>query len=722
MGKALRLSHNNLGAGRVFNKLCDIDFIKHEHDPDIIGISESLLDDFCVQQLKARDFKVEIKSDNERISVLVKKTISYKRRKDLETPGWPVIWIQVGTGKNKLLIANLYREWQLRGGRKSQPNPTNKVSDQLARFQAFVEDWKRVIETEDCEIHVLGDMNLDTLHWRQRGCKPKEWQPLVDLLFKEIISRNFVQTVEVPTRSQGGVDSILDHHYTNNTAFVKSTIVEAITNSDHCYVQVNRTGRKQYTEDPHVMRRNWSKIDWDKACDSLRDLDMSRMYHTRDVNEVVENVTQAIQWVLDQQAPMKMQPNRKNYCPYFDDELKKLTDEKKQSYKRYRKDKSEENWMKYKELRNKVSYQLRKKKAGYVKETLKGEKSSEKLWNFSKNLLGWNSKCGVNEIEVDGVLTKDKEKIASSFNTFFTQKVKNIDSKIPQSDVDPLDNTRAYLKKFEQHGHKIPEFNLRRIHCKDIKKIIGGLNNTKSTSYDNISMFAVKKLRHVITPWLKRILILSFETGVWPEMWKLAKIAPVHKGGEEHSMKNYRPVALLPVLSKVVERAMVDQLTAHLEKELPISADGWTRTSLLSHRQHGYRKQMSTQTNILQLLEDTLKDAEEGVDTGLLMTDCSAAFDTVPHGILLKKLRLYGVSEQALKWFKSYLQGRCQYVEVGSKMSHIERVLLGCFQGSIGAPLLYILYMNDIVMLQDSYTKISLDKMPRYKCSMLSCL
>ena len=108
---------------------------------------------------------------------------------------------------------------------------------------------------------------------------------------------------------------------------------------------------------------------------------------------------------------------------------------------------------------------------------------------------------------------------------------------------------------------------------------------------------------------------------------------------------------------------------------------------------------MSTQTNILQLLEDTLKDAEEGTDNGLPMTDCSAAFDTVPHDILLEKLRLYGVSPSALNWFKSYLEGRSQFVEVGSKMSHIEKVLLGCFQGSIGAPLLYILYMNDIVAL-----------------------
>ena len=491
-----------------------------------------------------RDFKVETKQDNERICVLVKKSISYKRRRDIETPNWPIIWIQVGTGRNKILIGNVYREWQLRGSRKSLPHSTNKVSHQLARFESFVDDWKKILETEDAEVHVLGDMNLDLLHWRQRGGKPKEWQPLVDLLFKEIISRNMVQTVEEVTRSQAGSNSILDHHYTNRTAFIKSTTVEAIANSDHCYIQVNRTGRKHYTEEPQVKRRNWSKISWGFMEDRLLSIDMGRIYHTRDVNEVTERVTAAIQAVLDLQAPVKMQPNRKNYCPYFDDEISKMTTEKKRLYKHYQKNKTDKNWLKYKTARNKVSKLLKKKRAAFIKSKINGETNSEKLWSFSKHLLGWDSKAGVNEIEIDGVLTKNKQEIATGFNDFFIKKVQDIDAKIPSTDKDPLDYTREYLLKFKQ----IPTFNLKRVTCKDIKKVIGGLNNTKSTGPDDLSMFAIKKLRHIITPWIKRICILSFETERWPDIWKLAKIVPIHKGGEEHIMKQFRPVALLNAL------------------------------------------------------------------------------------------------------------------------------------------------------------------------------
>ena len=172
--------------------------------------------------------------------------------------------------------------------------------------------------------------------------------------------------------------------------------------------------------------------------------------------------------------------------------------------------------------------------------------------------------------------------------------------------------------------------------------------------------------------WLKRILILSFETGVYPKLWKRAKIVPIHKGGEEHVMRQYRPVALLPVLSKVIEKAMVLQLSKHMELLREVKGPNprrqyWSR--LLSFRQHGYRSRLSCQSNIIQLMEDILVDAEQGSDSALLMMDLSGAFDTINRGLLLKKLALYGVGEQALRWFSNYMEDRWQYVEINGEKS-----------------------------------------------------
>ena len=108
---------------------------------------------------------------------------------------------------------------------------------------------------------------------------------------------------------------------------------------------------------------------------------------------------------------------------------------------------------------------------------------------------------------------------------------------------------------------------------------------------------------------------------------------------------------------------------------------------------------MSCGTNILQLIEDILMDAEKGSDSALLMMDLSAAFDTIDRILLLHKLKLYGVSEQALACFRSYMEDRWQFVELNGQKSKKEQVKIGCFQGSIGAMLLFIIYINDLVVL-----------------------
>ena len=207
-------------------------------------------------------------------------------------------------------------------------------------------------------------------------------------------------------------------------------------------------------------------------------------------------------------------------------------------------------------------------------------------------------------------------------------------------------------------------------------------------------------------PLLKRIIILSFETQKFPSLWKMARIVPIYKGkGGQTKLTSYRPVALLPSLSKVLESVMVEQLYSHFEKNIPVAA---RRTlTLLSQRQHGYRSHMSCATNILQLIDDILKDAEEGHESALLMCDLSSAFDTVDHTLLIEKLKLYGLSENAIKLLQCYLSGRSQYCDINGSKSPTRSIDVGVFQGSVAGPLLFIIFFNDIMELEDEDTKIS---------------
>ncbi len=194
------------------------------------------------------------------------------------------------------------------------------------------------------------------------------------------------------------------------------------------------------------------------------------------------------------------------------------------------------------------------------------------------------------------------------------------------------------------------------------------------------------------------IVNLSLRMGVFPDIWKLAKVMPLHKNnGEKTEQKCYRPIALLPVLSKVLEKFVSRWLNSHMENN-----------SLWSDRQHGYRRHRSTATALIQLQEEILKKHEEGSDVAMLCFDSSAAFDTLTHSILLDKLRLYGCSDHVIKWFSSYLSDRWQYTEIGGKKSNTRKILQGVFQGSVLGPLLYILYVNCISVLQDDFTKLAL--------------
>ena len=146
----------------------------------------------------------------------------------------------------------------------------------------------------------------------------------------------------------------------------------------------------------------------------------------------------------------------------------------------------------------------------------------------------------------------------------------------------------------------------------------------------------------------------------------------------------------------MLEKAVNDQLNSHLE-----------RGGLLTDRQHGFRNNRSTQSATLQLLDTVISDCsgkKEQFDSLLVCCDCSAAFDTISHSVLLRKLDRYGGTNRFIKWFTDYLGNRRQRVRIGGKQSQLRRILQGVFQGSILGPLLFILYLNDMCVMEQLFS------------------
>ena len=218
-----------------------------------------------------------------------------------------------------------------------------------------------------------------------------------------------------------------------------------------------------------------------------------------------------------------------------------------------------------------------------------------------------------------------------------------------------------------------------------VEHILNNLRNSKSAGLDMVDTAILNCSASYILPALTHIINLSIEKECFPTEWKTAKVIPLLKKGDPLNPQNYRPVAILPVISKILEKVVFCQIVQYMEEN-----------KLLHPNHHGFRSGHSTETCLIQLYDRWVAALEEKSLTGVCMLDLSAAFDVVDHPLLLQKLEIYGFGRSSLNWLKSYLDDRLQTVHIEGKQSDLLAVSSGVPQGSILGPTLLLIYINDL--------------------------
>ena len=582
------------------------------------------------------------------------------------------IEISLKNQRTKFVLGNIYR--LPRETNQDYKNFTKEFSDILHQF-----------EHTKTDVVIFGDYNIDLLQVKEKA--------RVNNYFDFIISKGYIPKITLPTRFSRNTLTLIDNalcklsnNFSNTSSYI---LMNNMSDPQPYFLSLDYISAKRGSS-KHIRYEKYDQQAIDNFKLDFSDLNFDNLLNFSEDGDPDINyniLDEQITIIKERNFPikyLKFKKHRHKKSAWITNGLIKSIRFRDKLFVRLKK--TPTNTELYHTLKmnlstyNKILKRtIRAVKTKYYYDTFsKYSKDIKHTWSTIKDLVNQKKDTShfPDSLLIEGNISSDPTEICKKFNLYFNSIGPSLASKIcPPQNI----SFRDYLG-----GNRKNQLVFKEVTQKDVDTIIRNLPNKSSRGVDNMSVKFVRAIRCVLVPPLTKIINQTLKTGIFPNKLKIAKIIPIHKGDDPKLVENYRPISVLPAISKIFEKVISIQITNH-----------FVTNKLFYGSQYGFRKDHSTELAVIENIDKIAGLIEDRKFPLNIFLDLSKAFDTLDHDILLNKLYYYGIRDQAYDLCKSYLTNRQQFVRFHETDSSMLPIETGVPQGSILGPLFFLIYLND---------------------------
>lgn len=576
--------------------------------------------------------------------------------------------------------------------------PPDTKSGEFLEVLEEVENYVKTINT-DHNVILIGDFNFRFLRWsktndqiihniKSGGTKDEQLQAnaLIDLTDKYYLN----QCICEPTR----INNVLDLIFINDTDLLTQISVEDVSKSfsDHNLIITNIANNENYKEPPFKKQNShmlsnfqfWSdEIKWEEMNKYFNDINWEEKLKSE--NKVEDDTNTLYNEIYN--ACIKYIPKKNNKKPYRIPRDRRKLMRRKKFLKRSIKNKT--NQKEKDKISEKITNIDTKLLKSHENEQLRKEHFVVKdIKKNSKLFFSYAKKCA-KKVQCIGPLKDEKGKITkdpkemsdilrNQYEKAFNKSKNDIDISLDK----PTKGSTINLNDFFSHDGAFSDLE---ISHEDIINMIKETKRNTAPGADCLPSILLHQCATSLVNPLYKILNKSLKNGDIPQMWKEALITPIHKGGDKQDPSEYRPISLTILIVKILERIIRSYLIQYLEVN-----------DAFPDSQHGFRTGRSTVSQLIEQYDAILDALGSQSNIDIIMLDYSKAFDKINQTILLVKLKNLGITGNIGRWIGNFILERTQYVSINGHMSDPSKVISGVPQGTILAPLLFLIYISDM--------------------------